>query len=129
MRTFRHAFRFWIVAFLVYFGGIQGAVSGNGMDGRTLMTFCNGKFDTDFGICSGYITAISEVMLSGHAVQGYRACDHDGIRAQQLVDLIRLDIGENAAMQNQSATRMVAAILADAFPCMNDYEPASGESE
>jgi hypothetical protein len=97
------------------------------MDGQTLMTFCSGKFDTDFGICSGYVMAVAEMMMSGQAAYGQRSCGHDGIKAQQLVDLVRMDVSEDADVARKSAGPMVATILSKSFPCYDALEPAAGQ--
>lgn len=129
MRAFRHAFRFLLIATAVFFGFGQAAFSGpeKGIDGQTLMTFCSGKYDTDFGICSGYVMAIAEAMMAGETVYGQRSCGHDGIKAQQLVDLVRMDVGEENSITRQGAGPMVANILARSFPCHDLLEPAAGQ--
>lgn len=129
MRVFRHAFRFVLVATAVFFGFGQSAFSGaeKAMDGQTLMTFCSGKYDTDFGVCSGYIMAVAELMMSGQSVHGQRSCGHDGIKAQQLVDLVRMDVAENKDVASQAAGAMVANILARSFPCYDSLEPAADQ--
>lgn len=128
MPRFRHVFRFFLIAAAAFFGFGHVAFSsaGRGMDAQTLMTFCSGKFDTDFGICSGYISAVAEAMLDGNALYGARACGHDGVKAQQLVDLVRMDFSEDDALRRQSAGEMVAGILARSFPCYDNISPAAG---
>ncbi len=132
MRAFRYVVRFMLIATAVFFGFGQAAFSGagqgvaRGIDGRTLMTFCSGKYDTDLGVCSGYIMAVAEAMMAGERVYGQRSCGHDGIKAQQLVDLVRMDVGENDSITRQGAGTMVADILARSFPCYDSLTPSAG---
>ena len=133
MHSFRHAFRFMIVLLLAYLalGSIVPSDAKDGFSreliaGKTLLTFCSGQYDTDLGICNGYIMAVAEAMTSEAPVFGQRACGHAGIKAQQLVELVRMEAGEMPQIQTQPAGVMVASVLAHAFPCYDDYEPASG---
>ena len=133
-RAVRHVIRFMLVLPLAYLAPGQVSISGAAgealpqdmLGGRTLMTFCGGKTDTDAGVCNGYILGVAEAMLAGQTVYGTRSCNHDGIKAQQLVDLVRMDLSENPDLQKQKAGPMVAGILAKEFPCYNDYTPAAG---
>lgn len=133
MKGFRHVFRFVMIAGIVFFGSGQIAVSSGqerGLDGQTLVTFCTGKFDTDFGVCSGYVMAVAEMMMRGNPAYGRHACGHDGIKAQQLVDLVRMEVSENRDLVRQQAGPLVAHVLAQSFPCdgvTHGLEPASGE--
>lgn len=133
MRAIRYAFRFTLIGTAVFFGFGQVAFSGpgeghvKGIDGRTLMTFCSGKYDTDFGVCSGYIMAVAELMMSGETVYGQRSCGHDGVRAQQLVELVRMDAGEDKDITRQPAGLMVANVLAKSFPCYDGLGSAAGQ--
>lgn len=130
MIRFRRAFRFGTVLLLAYLAPWQVGSSDaaqNVMAGQTLMTFCNGKYDTDQGVCSGYVMAIAEAMTQGQDVYGQRSCGHDGIKAQQLVDLVKMEIGENPDLQKQPAGAMIATVMSRSFPCYGNFEPAAGQ--
>jgi len=115
-------FRFLIISGLVYFSPIHIGLSGaqesrDALHGSILAEYCRGHTDIDVGICTGYILAVAEAMLSGREAYGHRACGHDGVRAQQLVDLVRLDLGRNRDLTAQPAGTMVAQILAGSYQC------------
>ena len=134
MRFIRHTLRFTAVLLLSLLAPWQVPHSGaevlpqDALGGKTLMTFCTGKSDVDSGVCSGYIMAVAEAMSGGQAMYGQKACNLDGIKAQQLSDLVRMDLAENPTIQTLKAGPMVAAIMAKSFPCYNDYAPAAGGS-
>jgi hypothetical protein len=135
MHAIRHIFRFTIVLLAALLAPGQIALSGvnetipqDNLGGKTLMTFCDGKTDTDAGICNGYILGIAEAMTAGQMMYGQKSCNTDGIKAQQLSDLIRMTLDENPKLQSQKAGPMVAGVLAKAYPCYDDYAPASGDN-
>lgn len=122
MSRFRHALRFTIILCLAFFcvGQIKVSdanASRDSLHGTTLATYCAGKFDVDAGVCTGYILAISEALIQGSTVFGYKACGHDVIKGQQLVDIVKFDLSENPDQVNQPAGAMVAGILSRSFPC------------
>lgn len=141
MRLIRQTLRFTAVLLAAYLApgqinlsgaqslaqGVSQSAPQSNMGGKTLMTFCGGKSDVDSGVCSGYIIAIAEAMSAGQIVYGQKACGLEGIKAQQLSDLVRMDINEHADIQTMKAGPMVAAVMAKSFPCYNDYAPAAGE--
>jgi hypothetical protein len=132
MRHIRHTLRFIAVLVFSLLTPWQVTHSGaevlpqDALGGKTLMTFCTGKTDVDSGVCSGYIMAVAEAMSGGQAMYGQKACNLEGIKAQQLSDLVRMDITENPTIQTMKAGPMVAAVMAKSFPCYNDYAPAAG---
>lgn len=133
IRAVRHAIRFLTVLGLailapgqVSFSGANEALPQDSLGGKTLMVFCAGKDDTDAGLCNGYILGVAEVMNAGQPIYGQKACNHDGIKAQQLVDLVRMELHDNPALQSQKAGPMVANVLAKSFPCYDDFAPAAG---
>lgn len=136
MHPVRHALHFTVFAAAVFFwpGALPPSDAKDGqaahfsrelMAGQTLMNFCAGKYDTDAGLCSGYIMAVAEAMTTGQPIFGQRACGHAGIKAQQLVDLVRLDIADRPDLGAQPAGVMVASILAAQFPCQDSYRAAA----
>lgn len=137
MRLIRNILRFTAILLAAYLAPGQINLSGaqglthnapqSNLGGKTLMTFCGGKSDVDSGVCSGYIIAIAEAMSAGQTVYGQKACGLEGIKAQQLSDLVRMDIREHEDVQTMKAGPMVATVMAKSFPCYNDYVPAAGE--
>jgi hypothetical protein len=131
MHPVRHALHFIVLTLAVFFwpGALPPSDAKDGfsrelMAGKTLMVFCNSKHDTDVGLCNGYIMAIAEAMTTNLPVFGQRACGHEGIKAQQLVDLVRLDLTDRPDLGAQPAGVMVASVLAGQFPCTNPYRAA-----
>lgn len=132
MHPVRHALHFIIVTLVVFFwpGALPPSDAKDGfsrelMAGQTLMVFCNSKHDTDVGLCNGYIMAVAEAMTTNQPVFGQRACGHEGIKAQQLVDLVRLDLTDRPDLGTQPAGVMVASVLAGQFPCPDTYRSAA----
>ena len=126
MHPVRHALHFIIFATAAFFwpGTLTHSDAKDNfprelMAGQTLMNFCIGKYDTDIGVCNGYIMAVAEAMITGQPVFGQRACGHAGVKAQQLADLVRMDIADRPDLGTQPAGVMVASILAAQFPCQN----------
>lgn len=138
MRHFRHVFQFILVLLSVFFAPGQLGLSGENasasaasvvhelIGGQTLVTFCASRADVDLGICNGYIMAIAEAMTGRQTVFGQQACGHDGIKADQLVELVKLDIHDNPSIRRQKAGPMVAQILAKNFPCGDAYDSSVG---
>ena len=123
--------RFLVIMILTLLGPGHITLSGAspGADvlyGDTLMSYCAGGTDTDLGLCSGYIMAVAESMADGQFSFGHRSCGHDAIRAQQLVDLVKIEVSEHPDMKVMPAGVMVAGILARSFPCYGDISPAAG---
>lgn len=95
------------------------------LSGQHLMSFCNSKYDVDAGFCSGYIAAIAETM----AVQqtyAQHSCGHAGVKPQQWMDTVKIEVDANPSLVQLPAGVMVAQIVAMSYPCYNDYEPAAG---
>lgn len=133
MHPVRHLFRFLVILSLAYLapGAVVKSDAKDGYSreliaGQTLLNFCSGRYDTDLGVCNGYIMAVAEAMTSEQPVFGQRACGHAGVKAQQLVELVRMEAGEMPQMQTLPAGVMVASVLSHAFPCYDQYEPAAG---
>ncbi len=106
------------------FSGARGA---DALHASALMQYCRSTYDTDIGLCSGYIMAVAEMMQGGRSVMGRRACGHEGIKAQQLVDLVRVEAGNKPDLVHQGAGMMVVHILSTAFRCY-DAPPASPDA-
>lgn len=84
--------------------------------GSELLKMCNSTYDTDYGFCGGYVSAIANVMLT-ESIAEYRACRHQQVRSQQAIDIFRGYAELFPEMMNGEASTAVAASLARAFPC------------
>lgn len=94
----------------------SGAVNSDGLTGRELLRMCNSTYDTEYGFCAGYVSAIANALLSG-TVSGERACSHGPIRSQQLIDIYRGYADVFPENLKGSAAKNVAASIARGFPC------------
>lgn len=83
---------------------------------RELMNFCTGRYDVDYGFCAGYVTAVSEIMLD-HTLYGYSACNHGPVKAQQLLENVGTFVRNDGGLDNRPGSVIVAAALANKFPC------------
>lgn len=81
-----------------------------------LSMMCTSTSDVDFGYCAGYISAHADQMLTD-AVYGLRACNHQKVRSQQLVDTFNNYIELFPESKKNPAGKTVAAAIARAFPC------------
>jgi hypothetical protein len=89
-------------------------------DGNDLYRQCSAKGYFDRGVCSGYVTAIADVLIEGDAVQGRKACipsGPNGAPAGHLVAVARQFLAGHPAMRHQSAEGLIASALAEAYPC------------
>lgn len=77
-----------------------------------LAQFCMSRYDTDYGFCAGYVTAVAEDMA-----EGARACHYGAARSQQFVDLFKAYAQANPDALNVPARQAVASALARAFSC------------
>lgn len=94
----------------------QNGVNSEGLTGRELLDQCNSHYDTEYGFCAGYLSAIANAMIIT-PVSGERACNLGTIRTQQLIDLYR-SYGEIFPENLRgAATKNAAVALSRAFPC------------
>ena len=98
------------------------AVNSDGLTGNELLRLCSSKYDTEYGFCAGYISAIANTMLSD-AVSGERACTHGTVRPQQLIDIYRSYAEIFPENLRGSATKNVAVSIARGFPCRDTQYP------
>lgn len=84
--------------------------------GTELLKMCNSTYDTDYGFCGGYVSAIANMMIA-ESVAEYRACRHEQVRSQQAIDIFRSYAEIFPEMLDGEASAAVAASLARAFPC------------
>jgi hypothetical protein len=81
-----------------------------------LLKMCTSTSDVDYGICAGYINAVSDIMLT-ESVANQRACKHDKVRSQQGIDIFTSYAEIFAEELPKDATAVIAAALARGFPC------------
>lgn len=86
--------------------------------GVELYKMCASKYDTDYGYCAGYVSAVANLLLT-ESVSGYRACNLSMIRSQQYVDLFKKYAESFPSSLNDEANTAIAASLSRAFPCSN----------
>ena len=86
--------------------------------GNRLLEKCQAdESDVAWGLCTGYIVGISDVLGADNAVNGYRACQpHDGITSQ-FRDVVVKWLEANPQKRHFAATGLVAEALSKAFPC------------
>ena len=109
---------FAVIVVLVLLSGSAFAqdMSPSSSTGRDLYLLCSSKYDTDYGYCAGFVTAIAE-MMAIQDINGLRACHIESTRSQQLVDNVRVYLTANPDLHSYSASDIVARALARAFPC------------
>lgn len=84
--------------------------------GRDLKAYCLSDYDVDYGLCSGYITAVADLMIE-HNLYGLQSCHSNLVRPQQLVDLVVTSLRKNDQTPPGNARYIVASVLAKSFPC------------
>lgn len=96
-------------------GGEAAAMTGDG-----LKKYCQSHETSDgYGVCIGYIVAIYDVLRGGEiAISGYRACVPDEATHDQRINVVREFLHGYPQLLRYNANEIVAAALANAFPCM-----------
>lgn len=84
--------------------------------GSELYKMCTSKYDTDYGFCAGYVSAVAN-LLATESVAGFRACNLGIVRSQQFVDIFKTYAETFRDNLGTEANAVVAASLARAFPC------------
>ena len=105
-------------AFLLFFATTGKALAANseGLTGTELLAMCNSTYDTDYGFCAGYVSALANALLAG-PVAGESACSHGPVRSQQLIDIYRTYAELFPENMKGAAAKTVSASIARAFPC------------
>jgi hypothetical protein len=105
-----------VVLVAVTWGGVARA---SFIDGNYLHDVC--KFtDTglfQFGDCLGFTSAVADVLTGGHIVSGYRACIGTNVSRGQAKDVVKQWLENHPQHRHLAAHRLVAAALAEGFPC------------
>jgi hypothetical protein len=86
-------------------------------DGNDLLRRCGSPVEADLLLCFGYIEAITDVMLPGNVVNGFRACVASGVQADQLKDIVVQFLRLNPSRRHFGGAGLVARAISEAFPC------------
>jgi len=81
--------------------------------GNELLRACSGDSP---GYCLGYVTGIADVLLTGNAVNGFRACIPKA-EPNQLKDIVIQYLQQNPSRRHFGARGLVADAISEAFPC------------
>ncbi len=84
--------------------------------GTELYKMCASKYDTDYGYCAGFVSAIANSLMT-ESVAGFRACNMGAVRSQQFVDIFKSYAEVFQTNLGSEANAVVAASLSRAFPC------------
>ncbi len=106
----------FIMAAFLWLPAQAQAANSAGITAQELLKMCNSTYDTDYGFCAGYVSALANALLSG-PVSGESACNHSPVRSQQLIDIFRTYAELYPEQMPGPAAKTVAAAIARAFPC------------
>jgi hypothetical protein len=108
----------------VTISGRAGAQAQAFYSGNDLNNFCNHQPGSlEAGICGGYIVGIADALGATDkgvplSIAGWRACIPTGVsRSGQVVDIVTKWLRESPQHLHYPAPSLVAAALAEAFPC------------
>ena len=104
-----------VFCFLMMLSAAAQAADG-GVTAGQLKTYCAGQYDVDAGFCAGYVTAIADLMKQ-KTLSGYTTCNLGPVESQQLMELVQIQMQENAIDPMQPATSLTAEMLARFYPC------------
>jgi len=88
--------------------------------GNTLMENCRAGVQDkvanliDFGACTGYILAVTDVLAANKGV-----CLHAGVTMAQIRDFVVKWLEANPQKRHLAAHGLVAQAMSEAFPCKN----------
>jgi Ssp1 endopeptidase immunity protein Rap1a len=85
--------------------------------GNDLWSHCPDKSAFSSGICLGFVAGIADVMGTGSAILGSKACIPEHGTAAQARDVVKRFLEQHPERRLYFATGLVADALADAFPC------------
>jgi len=87
--------------------------------GNELHEKCNTSNSTRMGdACVGYIIGVSDaISVNKNQLFGFVTCRPADFTVGQLVDVVKLWLKRHPAQRHYSAANIVAAALAEAFPC------------
>lgn len=108
-----------LIAFLLLFAvtiPAQASTQAPHFSGTELQQMCSSKYDTDYGYCAGYVSAVANLLLT-ESVAGFRACNLEPVKSQQFIDIFQSYAELFQSNLGGEAKEVVAAALARAFPC------------
>jgi hypothetical protein len=91
--------------------------AGSEKTGDELLYVCTYSSLIAQGTCLGYIEGIATVMHHGVEIAQFRACAAEPATIEQLRDVVIAYLKRNVALRHYLAAALVAAALAEAFPC------------
>jgi len=86
------------------------------LPGSHLITMCKGLYDVDYGYCTGYLKAVSELMI-GQPLYGLSACNHGLVPVPNLIEHMKIQIEKDPALSQLPAGELMAQVMARTFPC------------
>jgi hypothetical protein len=87
-------------------------------DGNDLSRLCAEPMDTfGNGECLGFVTGISDAMADGNPIGGWSACIPLDVTIGQAADVAKQFLTSHPELRHLVAASLVAAALAQAFPC------------
>jgi hypothetical protein len=88
-------------------------------DGNELYEICTSPKNSDWNVCVGYVSAIYDVIMKVDLFD-YRSClPQKYIMSSQVKDIVASWLQRNPQHRHYSSPSIVAAALAEAFPCKN----------
>ena len=106
-------FRIFVVLILVGAPASAGFQTGNSFYDK-----CSQNDDFDAMYCMGYSGAIADTLGTGaQAINGFRACMPTGASHNQVLAIVNNWLAQNPEKRHFTAASLVAAALAEAFPC------------
>ena len=92
--------------------------------GNELWTYCavtdpgsQGFNHLYFGDCEGFMLAIADALTSPNGIYGFRACFPANSTRGQSMAVVRRYLEQHPEQRHYQAGSLVAAALAEAFPC------------
>lgn len=89
-------------------------------DGNTLHFRCQQERETAmvrWTDCLGYVSGVADVMSGRNAINGVQACIPRGTSRNQLKDVVVDWLRRHPEHRHHNAGGLVAAALAEAYPC------------
>jgi uncharacterized membrane protein len=83
--------------------------------GNALWNECSADNAFQSGLCMGFVAGIADAM--GMGIAASKACFPPGITAGQTDDVVKRFLGQHPERRHEAAVFLVAAALAEAFPC------------
>jgi hypothetical protein len=81
--------------------------------GNALWNECSGDNAFQSGLCMGFVAGISDAM----SIAAIKACFPPGVTVGQTADVVKRFLGQHPERRHEAAVFLVAAALAEAFPC------------